>query len=270
MTPFRQLIRPGQNGSDVTAVKRAMRKMHVKGSGSLNVNSFAGHSFVVCIKTVQRNHSLKVDGIYGSATHKIIAPHFDAYGVALYRAAKIRKPPLPPLPPGTAQANAKKLLGYHQEGRYVARNPGDLRDIQAAAEGRAVWSQGGYWVHVDDRVFQVLVWLIEQGFKIGTYAICSDHHNDGPHGHAGGLAVDIEWVNGVAIGTPSGAAREHDLEIARLLHKTPAGLRVRQLICGGYGYIRDTEISLLSIPAADSYYGSTVMAQHCNHIHVGF
>ena len=268
MTPFRQLIRPGQSGSDVTAVKRALKKMHVHGYENLSSDNYAGSAFVSVLKNVQKAHGLVVDGIYGATTHNWIAPNFDAYGVTLYKGAKIRPLPLPPFPGGTAQSNAKLLLQYHDEGMYVARNPGDLADIQRTAQALAVWSQGGYWVHIDERVMEILVWLIQDGHKIGTYALCSDHHNDGPHGHAGGLAVDIEWIDGVAVGAAT--ARDEALMMAKLLHQVPSALSIRQLICGGYGYIRDNEISGYSIPAADSFYGSATMAQHCNHLHAGY
>lgn len=268
MTPFRQLIRPGQSGSDVTAVKRALHKMHVHGYESLSGDNHAGSAFVTVLKNVQHAHGLVADGIYGATTHSWVAPNFDAYGVMLYKSAKIRPLPLPPFPGGTAQSNARLLLKYHAEGKYIARNAGDLADIQRTADGLAVWSQGGYWVHIDVRVMELLVWLIQDGHKIGTYAICSDHHDDGPNGHAGGKCVDIEWIDGVAVG--SSTARDEALMMAKLLHQLPSGLLLRQLICGGYGYIRDNEISNYCIPAADSFYGSVTMIQHCNHLHAGF
>lgn len=268
MTPFKQPIRPGQSGSDVTAVKRALRKMHIHGYESLSSDDHAGSAFVNVLKNVQRAHGLVVDGVYGPGTHSFIAPNFDAYGIMLYKSAKIRPMPLPPMPTGNAQTNAKKLLVYHAQGLYVARNAGDLSDIQHTAQGDPVWSQHGLWVHIDARVFELLVWLIEDGHKIGTYAICSDHHDDGLKGHAGGKAVDIEWIDGVAVGLAT--ARDEALTIAKLLHQVPAGLNLRQLICGGYGYIRDNEISGYSIPGSDSYYGSVTMSEHCNHLHAGF
>lgn len=265
---FRQVIRPGANGSDVWAVKRALIKMHVKGSGSLAHTKNAGESFVKCIKTVERNHDKKVDGIYGPQVHKIIAPYFDLYGRLLYRTAAIRKPPTPPVPVGNAQSLARRLLTYHAQGKYHADNPGDMNDIRSAADGKAVWSRGGYYTHIDPKVFEVLIWLIEEGHKIGTFAICSDHSNDGPHGHAGGRAVDISSIDGVSVAAHN--ARNVTLQIARVLHNAPAALKPRQLICGGYGYIRDWEISDYCIPAADSFYGSETMREHCNHIHCGF
>lgn len=101
MTPYRQPIRPGDEGSDVWAVKRAYRKMGVKGAGTIAKTKKAGEAFVAVTKAVQRQHGLKADGVYGPSTHKIVAPYLDAYGRLLYRNAKIRnrtpgqEPPLP-------------------------------------------------------------------------------------------------------------------------------------------------------------------------------
>jgi hypothetical protein len=267
VTPYRQPIRPGDSGSDVLAVKRALRKIGIKGAGAMTLSNSAGTAFVACLATLQRQHSLQSDGLYGPKTHAIVAPSFDAYGVLLYRTATIRRPPPPPLPP-TAVAAAKALLDLHAKGKYEADNPGDLRDIQATALGKPVWSQGGYWVHIDPRPLQVLTWLIEdKGFTVGTYAICSDHHNDGPHGHAGGLAVDISRIDGISVASPS--AKPGTLAVATALHHAPASLVPRQLICGGYGNHPDGEISALTIPSA-AFYGLTTMLEHLGHLHVGF
>jgi hypothetical protein len=267
LVAYRQPIRPGDQGTDVLAVKRALRKLGVPGSGGLVLSRSAGVSFVACIRTVQRQHHLAADGIYGAATHKLVAAAFDAYGAMLYRTAAIRHPPPPPVP-STAVAAAQKLLALRAQGAYRADNPGDLRDIEAAAEGKPVWSQGGYWVHVSPAPLRTLCWLIEdRGFKLGTYAICSDHSNDGPHGHAGGLAVDISSVDGVSIA--AGDGRTGALKVAQALHSAPASYRPRQLICGGYGNHYDPEISALTIPSA-AFYGQATMRDHYGHCHAGF
>ena len=268
-TPFRQLIRPGDEGRDVKAVKRAMVKMRIARTGAMRLNGHAGDAFVACIRQVERSHGIKSDGIYGKQTHAIVAPHFDAYGSRLYRTAKIRKPPIPPTPAGGAQANAKTLLELNKAGHYHADNPADLTQIELTAAGKPVWSAQGKYVHLDPRVLQLLVWLIEdKHFKIGTYALCTDHGNDGPNGHAGGKAVDISSVNGVAVSSPGGKALT--LELAKLLHGgTPAALHPWQLICDGYGYQHDAAISACTIPNA-GFYGYTTMSEHRNHIHVGY
>lgn len=266
---FRQAIRPGDVGTDVTAVKRAYIKMGVKGSGALAVTRRAGTQFVEVTKTVELQHRLKADGVYGESVHKIVSPYFDAYGAALYLAATIRHPLPPPPPLGDAQALAKRLLKHAMDGSYTADNPGDLRDITATADGKPVWSQAGRWIHIDARPLRLLCWLIEdQGVTVGTFALCSDHHDDGPNGHAGGLAVDLSTLNGFSVA--SSGARPVTLDVAKMLRSAPNLLRPRQLICGGYGNHRDTDISNCSIPAADSFYGSAVMAQHTNHLHCGY
>jgi hypothetical protein len=267
MIAFRQLILPGDVGSDVLAVKNTLRRLGIKGSGAMNMSNRAGPAFVKGLRVAQRQLGVTADGKYGKNTHGVIAPHFDASDEALYQSADIRKHDPPPAPKGDAAANAKRLLKFHEQGKYRSDNPGDLVDIRATAAGHAVRSQNGQLVHVDERVMRVLLHLIDQGHTIGTFAICSDHHDDGPHGHAGGMAVDVSSIDGHSIASSS--ARNLVLAVDKALHKA-ADLTPRQLISGGVGNVRDAEISALSIPAADSFFGTPTMLDHCNHIHVGY
>jgi Putative peptidoglycan binding domain len=266
MVKFRQHILPGDVGSDVLAVKHTLRSMGIKGSGAMNMSDRAGDAFVTALQVAQRRGGVTADGKYGKDTHAVIAPHFTAADEALYRTAAIRKPEQPPAPTGDAAANAKRLLTFHSEGKYHSDNPGDLLDIQATAAGRAVRSRSGKFVHVDERVMRVLVHLIENGHTIGTFAICSDHHDDGPHGHAGGFAVDISSIDGHSVASSS--SRAVVLAIDKALHEAGV-LLPRQLITGGVGNILDPEISGFSIPNP-AFFGSVTMREHCNHIHVGY
>jgi hypothetical protein len=266
MVKFRQLILPGDVGSDVLAVKRALRRMGIQGSGAMNMSRRAGDAFVTALQAAQRQGNITVDGKYGKDTHAIIAPQFSAADQLLYSTAAIRKPEQPPAPTGDAAATAQQLLRFHTDGKYHPDNPGDLLDIQATAAGRPVRSRSGKLVHIDERVMRVLVHLIESGHTIGTFAICSDHHDDGPHGHAGGLAVDISSIDGHSVA--SGSSRAVVLAIDQALHEAGA-LLPRQLISGGVGNILDAEISGFSIPSA-AFFGSDTMRDHCNHIHVGY
>lgn len=264
MIPFKQLILPGDSGSDVEAVKNTLRRLGVKGSGSMNMSDRAGPAFVTALKIAQRRFDLQMDGTYGKDSHGAIAPHFDPADEALYQKAAVRKHVPPPAPAGSAAASAQQLLALQAQGKYHADNPAD---IQATAAGKAVHSQSGQLVHIDARVFEVLIHLIGLGHTIGTSAICSDHHDDGPNGHAGGKAVDISSIDGQSVASASSKAIV--MKIDNALHQAGA-LKPRQLISGGCGNVRDSEISALSIPAADSFYGSDTMAAHCNHIHVGY
>lgn len=262
---LRQAIRPGDVGLDVWAVKRGYTKAGVRGSGAMGRTKKAGPAFVDVTERFQRQHHLKGDGVVGQDTIDALAPDIDAYGRLLLRTAKIRKPPMPKATSLTAQAAARKLLEYSAQGKYHADNPGDLVDIRATAEGRAVWSHGGYYVHVDPKPLQLLVYLIGQGHRVGTYAICSDHGNDGPHGHAGGKAVDISSFDGESVA--SGGSRAKVLELVHLIRSS--GIVPRQLICGGFGYRLDSEIYGLCIPSA-GFYGWTTVREHCNHVHAGY
>jgi Putative peptidoglycan binding domain len=268
MVEFRQVILPGDVGADVLAVKRTLRRMSVRGSGALNMSRTAGPAFVDAVKVVQRNHSLTSDGKYGRDTHKIVGPHMTKADGLLYGRAVIRKHDPPPPPPGgQAAAAAKRLLELQGQGKYHADNPGDIKDIEATAAGKAVRSQAGGFVHVDARVFEVLIHLIDLGHTIGTFAICSDHHNDGPHGHAGGKAVDISTIDGHSVASAS--SRASVLVIDKAL-RNAGNLTPRQLISGGCGNVRDAEISALCIPGSDSFFGHQTMQDHCNHIHIGY
>lgn len=273
MVKFRQLIRPGQHGRDVLAVKDAMDRMGVHGSETLNKKSNkAGPEFVKCIRHVQKNHGLKEDGIYGKATHHVVAPHFTAWDRLRYRRAKLRQTPHPPVTKLSAQAAARELLVEHQRGNWQTDNPGDLYDVQRTAKGLPVWSPLGYWVHMDRRVLEAILFLIqEKKYTIGTFALCSDHHTiDGKHGHNGGHAFDIDRINGVYIREHSERSKRLTLQVAKILrYRMPSTLHPWQLICHGYGYVHDSEISACTLPSSGFYNYSTLLA-HENHIHTGY
>jgi hypothetical protein len=265
MIAFRQLILLGDVGSDVLAVKHTLRRMAIDGNAAMTMNTTAGQAFVATVRNAQRQAGLTVDGKYGHDTHGFIAPHFTPDDEALYARAAIRRPVQVPVS-GDAAANAQALLKLQAQGKYHADNPGDLNDIEATAQGRAVRSQSGQMVHIDPRVMQVLVHLINSDHTIGTFAICSDHHDDGPHGHAGGFAVDISTIDGHSVASSS--ARAVVLGVDRELHN--AGVLVpRQLITGGVGNVIDPTIEALTLPSP-GFYDAQTLQEHTNHIHVGY
>jgi hypothetical protein len=241
--------------------------MGIRGSGAMNTTRRAGPAFVATLRAAQRRHGVSGGGKYDRDTHAFIAPHFDARAQTLYRAAAIRRHAIPHPPAGDAATNAKRLLEFHALRTYQPDSAADLDDIEATAAGHAVRNRSGRLVHIDARVMRVLVHLIERGHTIGTSALCSDHHDDGPHGHAGGFAVDISSIDGHSLASHS--ARALVLTVDRELHEAGV-LRPRQLISGGVGNVRDPQISLLSIPGADAFFGPSTMLEHTNHIHVGY
>lgn len=263
MTPvFKQPVYPNDKGSDVLAYHRALRK---RGYKKVLIGRTAGPQFVAAIKQVQKNHKLKVDGVLGEKTFNVIKGSIDSYGAWLIKVSKLRHHVLP----GTPQALAKRLLELHAQGKWRDDNGQGLWQIQRVANGQALYSKCGGYVHLDVRVLRTIVWLIDvKGYRIGTYAWCSDHFCDGYHGHAGGLAVDISSINGISVASNSSLARLYTYSVARALYYS-SDHRPRQLICDGYGYMHYGPISALCIPYA-SYYGYKTLSEHRNHIHVGY
>ena len=189
--------------------------------------------------------------------------------------------PIPPpqgtgstkVPLGNAAWLAQELLRYHDIGRWTDDNGNGLDQIRKTAANMMVSSQdpavGQCYIQADP--IRAVLWLIKMGYKIGTYAWCSDHHNDGEHGHAGGWAVDIDRIDGLFIGSTNTAQMFKLVrQVDELFNNSKGIIRPRQLISGGYGNHRDLTLSALSIPGSDSFYGSKTMGEHCNHIHVGY
>jgi hypothetical protein len=271
---FRQDIQPGQSGRDVKAVKIAYRRMGFEGAGAMVMNNRAGPAFVHVTRRFQFHHGVLVDGVYGRVTHDKLAGlardgrrAFSPYAAMLYRTAKIRVLPPPPEPNLGTTAAALKLMHYYAAGKLRDDSGRDHEQIRRASLGEAVWSQAGVWVHLDRRILDALLYLIEQGHTVGTFAICSDHHFDSMLGHAGGHAVDISSFDGVSIAAHN--ARAKTLTAAKLLHGFKAPLNPWQEISGGYGYILDSEIMAETIPSP-GFYGGVTMREHTNHIHLGY
>lgn len=172
-----------------------------------------------------------------------------------------------PVPVGSAAALARELLRYAGN-KWRDDNGKGLAQIQKVANGEALTSQhGGVKVELDPRTIKTILWLIAKGYTVGTYAWCEDHSDDGLNGHAGGKAVDISSINGVSINQE--ASHLLTVAVATLLHNPPSAITPAQLITGGFGNHSDSQLRSLTIPSA-AFYGETTMAEHCNHIHMGF
>jgi hypothetical protein len=180
------------------------------------------------------------------------------------------------IPSGTNAELAQKILNHRSDGTYRCDNSGDCSDLEKITKGQSikVGSPGGSPYcgadTLDPRVLKLILYVIETGnFKVGTYALCGDHHDDGPHGHAGGFAVDFSSVNGVAINAAN--AKPTTLKLAQFLNHISGELRPRQLITAGYGNIYDDDLLALEIPNSAFYGGKGGdNADHKNHIHTGY
>lgn len=141
MIKFKQLIYPGDSGSDVVAVRRALRSM---GHKIPPHGRKAGGEWVDAVMAVQRNHDLHHDGVYGPATHGVIAPHFDPYARWLYKHAKERTHDLvnPFKHAHDLQPNRIDMgVDYHGVGPIVA-----WTHMRVVALGGSGWP-GGEFIH---------------------------------------------------------------------------------------------------------------------------
>jgi len=74
MIAFKQLILPGDVGSDVLAVKHTLRRMDIKGNEAIRMNNKAGPAFVATLRSAQAQGGITVDGKYGRNTFAPATP----------------------------------------------------------------------------------------------------------------------------------------------------------------------------------------------------
>jgi hypothetical protein len=75
----------GDTGTDVTAVKRALVKWHHGDRDGVVINPHLGGKAEQLLERFQHAKKLAVDGVYGPATHRRLAPYFDDYGIAMLK-----------------------------------------------------------------------------------------------------------------------------------------------------------------------------------------
>jgi hypothetical protein len=89
IVPLPRSLKEGDSGKDVLMVKRALSRAGF-GKWGFFTSTF-GPWMKKNVQGFQRKHGLAADGQYGPATHKKLAPYFDAYGasvmVTLYKKA---------------------------------------------------------------------------------------------------------------------------------------------------------------------------------------
>jgi hypothetical protein len=184
-----------------------------------------------------------------------------------------------PVEEGTNAELAKKILDYRSSGQYSCDNPGDCADLQKIVNGQSLSGSSGCQAQtLDTKVLQLMLYIIENGkFKLGTYALCGDHSNDGPNGHSGGKAVDISTINGAALNQDTAQAGAEGLKMDQFLNNLPAGLALNQQISYGYGGHYSQPMAALQQyngqlcnSSCVSIYGSTTESEHTNHIHAGY
>ncbi len=72
-------LKKGMKGKDVRMMKRALS---IAGYGAWKPFTLLfGDAYVILLKKFQKAHHLPADGIYGPATHRLLARYYDRYGI---------------------------------------------------------------------------------------------------------------------------------------------------------------------------------------------
>jgi peptidoglycan hydrolase-like protein with peptidoglycan-binding domain len=86
--PYKGAFKQGAKGLDCAAVKRCLkRRQH---NNSIKSSRTFGKAATQALRDFQKNQKLSVDGVFGPATFKKMAPMMRGYEVFLYRRAKSR------------------------------------------------------------------------------------------------------------------------------------------------------------------------------------
>lgn len=186
----------------------------------------------------------------------------------------------PSIVDGSVQELASKLLEYKEEGKYACTNAEDCKDLELMKEGESIDCsknpcqryQACQVNALDKRVLQLLIYLIEKGYKIGTYALCRSHSQTGGV-HDDGLALDISSVNGKSLLDSS--SKQDALEVAKTIFELNNELKAKQIITDGVAKRHDPDFTKYnrSRPGAEGAsagFDGDTLAGHRDHIHVGY
>lgn len=167
-------------------------------------------------------------------------------------------------PTGSSAQVASRILDYWEKGRYRDDNGQQLAQLKKIARGQKLLSQCGSRVEMDSRVLSFLLWLLDKGIMVGTFALVEDHKcNNGQHPK--GQAVDIsslgENLRWYALNTPNPVAKRLAMDVMR----EARGFGAWDLICNGIGQ-NDRAIQALQIDNGKTR-GGVWETNHIDHMH---
>jgi hypothetical protein len=178
---------------------------------------------------------------------------------------------------------AKNLLSQHSLGNFRDDSGHSVDQLKKTAQGLPVRNQCGHDVYLSARMINAILYLIQNGLKVGTFAICTDHHcNDGQHPK--GQACDISSLGGgveVRRGGPGSTIGTKKYSWVSLNHYTKEGtVLVKQamnllqesglawdMICNGVGR-DDATVQALQMDNG-RIRGGHWWTDHTDHIHLG-
>ena len=168
---------------------------------------------------------------------------------------------------GPVNAIAAKILEYNNK-RYFDDRGTEISQWRKVASGQKWLPCTGRYVSCDPKLAQAVLWIMDSGWQIGTYAICEDHNCDNPDSqHLIGQAIDIDSLGKVGgqryfVNKSSPIAKQLIMEFMIMLRD----LNPNQVICNGNGF-EDKDIKNCQwshgAPAFD------ITGDHLDHVHLG-
>jgi hypothetical protein len=132
------------HGKDVRAIYRALSRAGIvrwKPGGLFPL--WYGTGLRRHVIRFQRRKGLNADGVYGPATHRALAPYFDAYGIKMYQDAKIG---LTGAELDRQQFRSYCLFLYHWRDRvHYTMSASRMSIVRRRLTFQRVWSQGDLW-----------------------------------------------------------------------------------------------------------------------------
>jgi len=165
---------------------------------------------------------------------------------------------------GSAQQVAGRILEYHENGRYHDDNGLQLAQLQKIARGQKLRNQCGVLVQMDSRVLSFILWLLDNGMMVGTFALVEDHScNDGQHPN--GQAVDISSLGENLRWYPLNTPNENATRLLKDAMRMAREFGAWDLICNGCGR-NDPQVQALQIDNGKQR-GGRWWSDHTNHFH---
>jgi lysophospholipase L1-like esterase len=126
------------------------------------------------------------------------------------------------LPSGTAKELATQLKQYVNDGK-IKCTTGGCPDIINTAAGTSIRGGQGCLVNsLHPELLGMLLKLVQMGHTFILSALCSDHHDDGINGHAGGKAADFNTIDGVFMGPNDTPWSSQKLQVGKKLDQDVA------------------------------------------------
>jgi hypothetical protein len=181
-----------------------------------------------------------------------------------------------PVAIGTRAQLAREILGYHQKGQYHDDNGRQIPQIEAMARSETIKGGCGTQVYIDSEVLKTILLLLDNGFKVGTYALAADHScrvagSIRTSRHPLGFAVDISSLGKGSTGLLSilGGGLTVTTLVIQTMDLIRLSLNPSQIICDGTGNVHIQTVA--NHQWTGGHLAPTFLVDgHRNHIHVGY